>query len=76
MSAGLGADETVASNGAITLDFLDRAQRLAIRRAARDAHRTVCDRAIDECLTCMEHARSILEAKRELGCRQVPPKAR
>jgi len=40
---------------------------LAIRRAARDAHRTVCDRDTLECETCGEHAAAIAEAKRLLN---------
>ena len=51
----------------ITLAFLERAQRLAIRRAARDAHRASCDRDADECPVCAEHARCIAEAKRSLN---------
>jgi hypothetical protein len=48
-------------------DFVRRAYMLAIRRAARDAHRTVCDRDTLECETCGEHAAAIAEAKRLLN---------
>jgi len=48
-------------------DFVRNAYMLAIRRAARDAHRTVCARDAVECDTCREHASAIAEAKRELN---------
>jgi hypothetical protein len=36
---------------------------LAIRRAARDARRNVCDRDAVECASCQEHAHAIAAAK-------------
>ncbi len=48
-------------------DFVRNAYMLAIRRAARDAHRPVCDRDAFECNTCREHAAAIAEAKRALN---------
>ena len=51
----------------ITLAFLQRAQRLAVRRAARDAHRASCNRNAEECPICHEHAQGIAEAKRALN---------
>jgi len=48
-------------------DFVRRAYMLAIRRAARDAHRTVCDRDAVECDTCREHTQAVAEAKRALN---------
>jgi len=48
-------------------DFARNAYTLAIRRAARDAHRTVCDRYALECDTCREYASAIVEAKRLLN---------
>lgn len=53
--------------GPISLAFLQRAQKLAIRRAARDAHRAACNRDAEECAACQEHARGIAEAKRVLN---------
>jgi len=44
-------------------EFVCRAYTLAIRRAARDAHRAVCNRAAVDCATCCEHAAAIAEAK-------------
>jgi len=48
-------------------DFVRNAYMLAIRRAARDAHRTLCARDAVECDTCREHVSAIAEAKRELN---------
>jgi len=44
-------------------DFVRRAYMLAIRRAARDVHRAVCDRDAAECPNCQEHASAIAAAK-------------
>ena len=43
--------------------FVRNAHMLAIRRAARDAHRNVCDRDSVECETCRDHAAAIAESK-------------
>lgn len=51
--------------------FLRSAQVVAIRRAARDAHRSVCDYDAVECSICREHARAIAAAKVALN--QVQP---
>jgi len=48
---------------ALPPNFVRHAYTLAIRRSARDAHRSVCDRDPAECATCREHARAIAEAK-------------
>ncbi len=48
-------------------DFVRNAYMLAIRRAARDAHRTVCDRDVVECDACREHMQAIVEAKHALN---------
>ena len=50
----------------VTLAFLQRAQRLAVRRAARDAHRAECRYDALDCPTCQEHARAIADAKQAL----------
>jgi hypothetical protein len=50
-----------------SLAFLERAQRLAIRRAARDAHRTECPLDAFDCPICQGHARAITDAKRTLN---------
>jgi hypothetical protein len=47
-------------------EFARGAYMLAIARAARDAHRGVCDRDTVECTTCLEHAEAIAKAKRAL----------
>jgi hypothetical protein len=47
-------------------DFVRCAYMLAIRRAGRDAHRTMCDRDAVECDACREHTQAIAEAKRAL----------
>jgi hypothetical protein len=47
--------------------FLRSAQTLAIRRAARDAHRSLCDHDSVECSVCREHARMIADAKLALN---------
>lgn len=59
-------------NDAVPPDFLRRAYMLAIRRAARDAHRTACDRDAADCSTCCEHAAAIAEAKWALN-HATPP---
>lgn len=43
--------------------FIRNAHMLAIRRAARDAHRIVCDRDAVGCMVCCRHAVAIAEAK-------------
>ncbi|MBC5804991.1 MAG: hypothetical protein GIW96_02045 [Candidatus Eremiobacteraeota bacterium] len=43
--------------------FVRYAYTLAIRRAARDAHRSACDWDAVECEICREHARAIADAK-------------
>ncbi len=48
---------------ALSTEFVGRAYTLAIRRAARDAHRAVCDRDAVGCAICCEHAAAIAEAK-------------
>lgn len=48
-------------------EFVRKGDMLAIRRAARDAHRTVCDRDAVECDVCRNHARDISQAKRALN---------
>jgi len=48
-------------------EFVRHAYMLAIRRAARDAHRSECDLDAVECEACREHARDIAEAKRLLN---------
>ncbi len=50
----------------ITADFLHAARELAIRRAARDAHRTECETDAFECTVCRMHAARIAEAKAAL----------
>ncbi len=52
---------------AFPLEFIHNAFMLAIRRAARDAHRTVCDRDAVECDVCRSHAQNISQAKRALN---------
>jgi hypothetical protein len=47
-------------------DFLHAARELAIRRAARDAHRTECDTDAFECTICRMHAQRIAEVKAAL----------
>jgi hypothetical protein len=44
-------------------EFVRHAYTLAIRRAARDAHRSVCDRDAVECASCRDHAHGIADAK-------------
>jgi len=46
--------------------FLFAARELAIRRAARDAHRTVCRIDAFECSICRAHASRISDAKAAL----------
>jgi hypothetical protein len=50
----------------ISAAFLHAARELAIRRAARDAHRTECDADAFECPICRTHAARIAEAKAAL----------
>jgi len=52
---------------ALPPEFVRRAYTLAIRRAARDAHRAVCDRDAVDCTICCEHAAAIAEAKWEVN---------
>ncbi len=47
--------------------FVRNAHILAIRRAARDAHRSVCDRDAVECDICRDQARAIAHAKSALN---------
>ncbi len=54
-------------NDAFRTEFVRNAYTVAIRRAARDAHRSVCDRDADECDVCRELAQGIAEAKRALN---------
>jgi len=44
-------------------EFVRHAYMLEIRRAARDAHQTVCDRDAVECDICRDHACAIADAK-------------
>ena len=46
--------------------FLYAAHELAIRRAARDAHRSECNIDALECSACRAHAARIAEAKAAL----------
>jgi hypothetical protein len=48
---------------AFALAFVRSAHMLAIRRAARDAHRVVCDRDAVGCTICCRHAAAIADAK-------------
>ena len=50
----------------ISAAFFQAAQELAIRRAARDAHRSECDLDAVECSICRMHAARIAEAKAAL----------
>lgn len=50
----------------ISAEFLHSAQGLAIRRAARDAHRSECSLDAVECSICRMHAARIAEAKATL----------
>jgi hypothetical protein len=50
----------------ISAEFLYAARELAIRRAARDAHRSDCDTDALECNICRMHAARIAEAKAAL----------
>ncbi len=47
----------------ITIAFARTSRRLAIARAARDAHRSDCDLDAVECDTCRAHAAAIANAK-------------
>lgn len=51
----------------VSIAFLCAAQELAIRRAARDAHRSECSIDAFDCNTCRMHAACIAEAKAALG---------
>jgi len=48
-------------------EFVRNAYTLAMRRAARDAHRGFCDRDVVECDICRENAEAIADAKRRLN---------
>jgi hypothetical protein len=50
----------------ISAEFLHAARELAIRRAARDAHRSECDTDALECSICRVHATRIADAKTAL----------
>lgn len=52
----------------VSLAFLHAAHELAIRRAARDAHRTECRIDALECSVCRAHALRIAEANAALRC--------
>ena len=52
-----------SGGSAIGRTFLRAAHELAIRRAARDAHRAGCRFDAEECPICREHAGRIAEAK-------------
>lgn len=43
--------------------FVHSARSLAIARAARDAHRSDCERDAFDCETCREHAAAVAKAK-------------
>jgi len=60
--AARSRDRALAED-ALPPEFARRAYTLAIRRAARDAHRSVCDRDAVDCAICCEHAAAIAEAK-------------
>jgi len=59
------------SRAAFPPEFARRVYTVAIRRAARDAHR-VCDQDAGECATCQEHARAIAGAKWALIIQATP----
>ncbi len=48
-------------------EFVRHAYMLAIRRAARDAHRSECDRGAPECVVCCELSRGVAQTKRALN---------
>ncbi len=50
----------------ISAEFLHAARELAIRRAARDAHRSECQSDALECNVCRVHATRIADAKAAL----------
>lgn len=50
----------------ISAEFLHAARELAIRRAARDAHRSECESDALECSVCRRHATRIADAKAAL----------
>ncbi len=54
-------------NEAFPEEFVRYAYMLAIRRAARDAHRSQCDRDAGDCESCRGHTETIAEAKRRLN---------
>ncbi len=56
----------------ISGEFLHAARELAIRRAARDAHRSDCDNDALECSICRMHAARIAEAKAALRRDALP----
>jgi len=45
-----------APEGAVPAPFVHQANTVAVRHAARDAHRSECDRGSVECATCREYA--------------------
>ena len=50
----------------ISAEFLHAAREVALRRAARDAHRSECDTDALECSICRMHAARIADAKAAL----------
>jgi hypothetical protein len=54
------------SDDGLTFSFVERAQWLAICRAARDAHRAECEGDALERRICQNHSRAIASAKQEL----------
>ena len=50
----------------ISAEFLHAARELAIRRAAREAHRSECESDALECNVCRVHATRIADAKAAL----------
>ena len=55
------------ADDAASAEFMRNARALAIRKAARDAHRAECDVDAAECDVYHAHARAIAEAKWELN---------
>jgi len=64
-AAALECDRSRQTSG-LSVEFFCVARGLAIRRAARDAHRTECRIDALECAACRMHAEHIAEAKRSL----------
>ncbi len=54
---------------AFPADFVCNAYMLTLRRAARDAHRTMCDRDAVDCDICRDRACAIADAKWALNHR-------